>query len=200
MGKIYVKPVKTAISSGLDFLPVTLTEVKTSARMDVTETLLDPTITSYIKAITSAVERYAGITIRQTDWIGYYDSFPTVMRLKKRPNFELIGNKVEYYCEDIWNVLDEEDYEIQECKYYANIFSKTCFPDVEEMTSPAVRINHRSGYANATVIPQEIKEAIIQGVVFLLQSPESCGNSCALPLTSKLMLKDYKDKYSYMED
>jgi len=196
MQGIYVKPVRIVQTTFPSTLVVTLDEVKLCARMDTTDTLLDSTITAYIKSATKRIESYAGITIRETEFTGYYDSFPPVMDIRKQPNTAI--TKIDYY--DVDNALQTlTEYMIQKLKYSANILPSTktvnSYPETYYKTD-AVLVYITAGWETAD-IPDDIKEAIKQMVVSMLQN---CDPDVDIPKISISLVSDYRNSFASLEN
>lgn len=198
MQGIYVTPVRTEQTSFPSALVVSVAEVKLAARMDAESTLLDSTITSYIKAATKRIESFAGITIRETTFKGYYDSFPPVMDIRQQPNTEI--TKIEYYdVDNALQTLSATEYMIQKLKYSANILPSTetvnDYPTTYYKTD-AVIVYITAGYETAD-IPDDIKEAIKCMVVSMLQN---CDPNIDIPKISISLVSDYRNSMSWMEN
>ena len=194
---IYVRPLRWEIEEVLseDVLAVTVAEVKESARTDSSETLLDATIEGYIKAVQNRIERWAGITLFETQFRGYYDSFPVVMRIDKRPNIAV--EKIEYIAPDgTLTELSPEIYQLQRFEKKSNIFNADgkCYPTEISWTVDSVQVVVTAGWEDADAIPEDIKSAIKMCVVKMFQG--DCGDNDILTKGAIQLLKHYKDEIS----
>ena len=197
---IYVRPLRWEIEEVLseDVLAVTVAEVKESARMDSSETLLDATIEGYIKAVQNRIERWAGITLFKTTFRGYYDSFPVVMRIDKRPNMAV--EKIEYIAPDgTLTELSPLIYQVQRFEKKSNIFNADgkCYPTEINWTVDSVQVVVTAGWEDADAIPEDIKSAIKMCVVKMLQG--DCGDNDILTKGAIQLLKHYKDEMAWLE-
>jgi len=198
MQGIYVEPVRYEQTTTPTALVVSVAEVKACARLDSADTLLDSLIESYIKASTMRIEKYSGLTIRETNFKGYYDSFPAVMKIRKRPN--TLITKIEYYSEDnVLTTLAGTEYMIQKEKYCSNIMASDDtdigFPETKYKVD-AVIVYVTCGWT-ALNIPEDVKESIKQLAVSMLTN---CDMSVAIPEISKSMVSPYKNHFVVMEN
>lgn len=196
---IYVSPVRIEVATAPTGLPVSVAQVKERARMDAGDTMMNATIEAYIKAVWKKVEAYTGLALLQTSFKAYYDSFPVVIAISKAP--KIVVTKLEYIdINGILQTLDSSIYQIQLKKHDFNIFPKSeqKFPDVKRHTTDAVVVSFQAGWS--TLIPDDIKEAILHAVVAMLGNGESkdCFSQCSLPAISKSLLYDYRDVLALM--
>jgi len=190
---IYVEPRKLELIEKVatDTLIVTVNEVKRSARIDEAETMLDAVIERNIKTVQSKVEKWAGLTLLKTRFRGFYDSFPVVMMLTKRP--ELIVEKIEYLDPTkTMKILNSEMYQVQKMEKESNVFpsENNCFPSTMMFTVDSVQITFVVGYASKNNVPDDIKDAIIDSVVNMIQG--DCGEGTLLTKKAKALLRSYR--------
>jgi hypothetical protein len=144
------------------------------------------------------IEKYSGITIRETSFKGFYDSFPVVMKIRKRPNIAV--TKIEYYDEDnVLTTLTALEYMLQKEKYCTNIMasddSEIGFPLTKYKTDGVIAYL-TCGWKTAD-IPEDVKEAIKQLACSMLVS---CDMSIAIPAISKSLIDPYKNHFVTMEN
>jgi len=181
------------------WLVVSVDDVKKAGRMDLEDTMLDDTIEMYIEVLTSRVEAYCGIILRDTKFTAYYDDFPVVINIQKAPFVSLNG--IEYDIDDVATALDLTTVQQQVKKHEVNIFptKSSNFPSTDEnVDSVSVDINF--GYDDADAVPKAIRGAIIMSVVALVfGAGEDCdSNADVLCGTAKSMLKPYKNSFGWM--
>ena len=181
------------------WLPVSVAAVKKAARMDSTDTLMDDSIGLNIEIVTSRVEAYCGIILRDTKFTAYYDDFPVVINIQKAPFVSLNG--IAYVIDDVATALDLTTIQQQVKKHEVNIFptKSSNFPSTDEnVDSVSVDINF--GYIEDEGIPKAIQGAIMTSVVAMLfGSDEDCSSSKdVLCGTSKSMLKPFKNSFGWM--
>jgi uncharacterized phiE125 gp8 family phage protein len=197
----YMRPKRwdLILKTSLDSLVVTVAEVKASARMDASETLLDSTIERYIKAVQRKIERWAGITLLKTRFAGYYDEFPVVMVINKHP--ELTVEKIEYTdTNGLVKIVDPLIYQIQKMELHANIFENDgrAYPEVKTFTVDSVKITVLSGWLSASLVPEDIKSAIMMSVIKMLQG--DCGDNEILTKGAIQLLKPYRNEMGWLEN
>lgn len=190
---IYIEPRKIDFIEmvATDELVVSVNEVKRSARIDEAETMLDDVIERNIKTVQKKIEKWAGLTLLKTRFKGFYDSFPFIMMLTKRP--ELQVEKIEYLDPTgTMNILDSEKYQVQEMEKESNVFptENNCFPSTMMFTVDSVQITFVVGYASKSDVPDDIKDAVIDSVVNMIQG--DCGEGTLLTKKSKALLRSYR--------
>jgi uncharacterized phiE125 gp8 family phage protein len=181
-----------------DTLVVTVAEIKSSARMDASDTLLDTVIEGYIKAIQNKIERWAGLTLLKSRFIGYYDAFPVVMIINKHREISI--EKIEYLDSDgILTTVDPLIYQLQKFDNYAKIFETETrsYPLPKCWTVDSVRVTAVAGWENKASVPDDIKSAISMSVIKMLQG--DCGDNLALTKGAIELLRQYRNDYGWLE-
>lgn len=192
------------------WLPVTVNQVKESARMDTGDSSLDNEIEALIIAVSSLIERYAGLVIRRTDFIAYYDGFPVKMKIVKQPLVNV--SSIEHLDDQdgSYEVVDSGLYQVRKNRTDFDIFAAEngwpwSFNGLRDLHGngyivDAVQVRFTAGYEqggegeedNANV-PADIQRAIIFAVVAFLISPGQC-EAIELPNISRQMLSKYKSR------
>ena len=192
---IYLSPKRWEVTQTIatDELAVSVAEVKASARMDSGDSLLDAVIERNIKSVQRRIEAYTGMSIFKKEFCGYYDEFPPVMEVTKFPEVSFV--KVEYEDADgVTQELGTESLQLQKYDTRSNVFELDSFtyPSVESFTVDSVRLFIHAGWASASVVPDDVKDAIIDSVVNMLIG--DCDSSNILTAVSKDYLSLYRDE------
>lgn len=194
---IYVIPKRWTVDEVVseDVFAVTVDEVKESARMDKEDNLLDDTIERYILTAQKRIEKYCGLTLFRTRFIGWYDSFPIVMLVEKKPFKEV--QKIEYEDSEGVKVLDGSIYQVQKMEFMTNVFLRKGrnYPAIKAWSVDVVKLFVESGWDNAEDVPEDIKTAIVMSVVKMLQG--DCGDNNILTKGAKDLLRSYRDELSW---
>ena len=192
---IYLSPKRWEVTQTIatEKLAVSVAEVKASARMDSGDSLLDDVIERNIKSVQRRIEAYTGMSIFKKEFCGYYDEFPPVMEVTKFPEVSFI--KVEYEdCDGVTQELDSDSLQIQKYDTRSNVFPVDGFtyPSVESFTVDSVRLHIYAGWASASVVPDDVKDAIIDSVVYMLTG--DCDSKDILTKVAKDYLSLYRDE------
>jgi len=193
--RIYLRPKRWEVTRTIatEELAVSVAEVKASARMDASDSLLDDVIERNIKSVQRRIEQHTGMSIFKKEFCGYYDEFPPVMEVTKFPEVSFV--KVEYEdCNGVTQELGTESLQMQKYDTVANVFPVDSFiyPDVEYFTVDSVRILVYAGWAVASDVPDDIKDAIIDSVVSMVTG--LCASSNILTKLAMDYLKPYRDE------
>ena len=193
--RIYLSPKRWEVTQTIatDELAVSVAEVKASARMDSGDSLLDAVIERNIKSVQRRIEAYTGMSIFKKEFCGYYDEFPPVMEVTKFPEVSFV--KVEYEDENgVTKELDSDSLQLQKYETRSNVFpvDDYIYPSVLDFTVDSVRLFIHAGWASASVVPDDVKDAIIDSVVYMLTG--DCDSKDILTKVAKDYLSIYRDE------
>jgi len=155
---------------------VTVDDVKNQCRIsgDMTEAETDH-IKSLILTATAASEIYQGRTYLQTQRTYKLDEFPTVIRPPYPPLLSV--DSIEYVDTDgDMQTLDSDSYDVDTYTEPGRITEAygTSWPSTRSVPN-AVIVTYQAGYATASVVPAEIKHAVLLLIAHFYEHRESAS-------------------------
>ena len=162
--------------SGPSSEPIMLNEAKLHLRVDVTDD--DTLITGLIVAARQSAEQITGRALMQQTWELALDRFECEIRLQMPPLQSVTS--IKYLDQDgVQQTLSTSDYLVDDYREPARIVPAygKCWPSTRCQAN-AVLVRFIAGYANAGVVPQEIKQwmLLMIGSMYENREREIVGN------------------------
>lgn len=158
--------------------PITLAEAKLHLRVDSTDD--DTLITGLIVAARQGAEQITGRALMAQTWELALDEFKDVIRLQKAPLTSITSIK---YVDTIGTLqtLGTDAYLLDDHSEPARIMPAygTSWPSARRQPN-AVLIRFVAGYANAAVVPQELKQWMLLRIGMLYEQRESVAAGVTL--------------------
>tara|TARA_R110000868_G_C10972986_1_gene771149 strand:- start:39268 stop:39930 length:663 start_codon:yes stop_codon:yes gene_type:complete len=207
----FKQPLNNVLVTGTAVLAVSLEEAKTYLKIPVSFTQDDALITSIINSSTTFFERITGRDLISKTYKTYLDNFPAIdltyklvgltpISLSYVDNGIIISKSklqsitsIQYYSSGVLTVWDVINYYFTDDVDYSGIYlvKDKKFPEVDERKQSVV-IEFVSGYgADATTIPNDIKEALLQVIAYLYNNRGDCECSEGLPVMAKNLFYSY---------
>ncbi|MEN7549314.1 phage head-tail connector protein [Rapidithrix thailandica] len=184
-------PKAVVIGSGPGSEPLSLEEAKAQLRIEDIFTVEDALIGSLITTGRQQVENYCEISLIETTWKAYYDTFPEVIELPKGKVLSLV--EIKYFDEDNQETILPASAIDQDLNSRpALLRAVDSWPATYERMN-AVEVTFTAGFgANASDIPEAIKQAIklFVGAGYAHREDKRAAN--LLPRASELLIMPYR--------
>lgn len=208
----FQQPINNILVTGTSVLAVTLDEAKTYLKIPTSFTQQDALITLLIQSSTSFFERFTGRDLINKTYKTYLDNFPigtstyklvglTPISLSYADNGIVIRksklqsiSSIKYYSEGVLETWDNTEYYFTDMVDYSAIYlvNEETFPIVDERKQ-AIVIEFIAGYGtDATTIPYEVKEALLQMIAYLYDNRGDCECSGGFPNMANILFSSYK--------
>ena len=191
----FVQPLDYPLVTGTATLAVSLTEAKDALRIDPTDTSQDNFITNLIYTTTNYFELVTGRDLINKTYKCYLNNFPGVSNnyaaltyygVNQSVGIRILKSKlqsitsIQYYVGGILITWDPSNYYITDENDYAAIYlvDGQCWPTDADNRMQAIVITFVAGYGgDETVIPYDIKQALLQYIVYLYENRGDCDCS-----------------------
>lgn len=183
--------------------PISLTEVKTFLKLDVSDTSEDTLITMFIEAATDYAEKYTRRDFINKTYITYRDQFEDIIEIR-RSKLQSVSFVKYYNTSNVLTTLSASIYALTDEVDYSSVFLayNQEWPTVLTYGQlQPIQIQFVAGYgALATAVPSLLRIALLQHVVNMYENRGDCtsdsGCDCAgtLPSQSKSIYNTYKIK------
>ncbi len=192
----YQPPIDYDLITGTSTLVVSLNEVKTNLRIDLSNTSEDTLITNLILAATNYFELKTGRDLINKTYATYLDNFPgnssgyaplmygnnynCAIKLKKSRVQSITS--IKYLVDDIEVTYASSNYYFtKEADNFPQIFLKqdSSWPSDLDNKAQAVTITFVAGFGTSgSNVPYSIQQAILQLVTYLYENRGDCSCSC----------------------
>lgn len=195
----YQPPIDYDLITGTTTKVVTLDEVKTDLRIDLSNTSEDSLLNNLILAVTDYFELKTGRDLINKTYACYLDNFPgnsggygpllyyqtyglgSAIQLKKSRLQSITS--IQYLKDDVLVTFDAVNfYFTKEANNFPQIFLKqdSSWPADLDNRAQAVTITFVSGYgATADNVPMSIKQCLLQMITYLYENRGDCGCDCS---------------------
>ncbi len=167
--------VQTERASGL---PITLVEAKSQLNIPSAVTTWDTEITSYINAGMLAFENFTKQVLIEAIFIGYYNTFPVSVELKKSPLRSIVS--VKYFdVDNVEQTVSSGDYYTTVADYYSYLIFIETFITPDTFGRPQIfKVEFKAGLStNDTDTPEDIKLGIKLFVAYMFENKGDCSNT-----------------------
>lgn len=171
--------------------PITLEEAKLYLKVDFEED--DTLITTLIKAVRRACERYAGISFVTRTVTAYSDNWDRLTELPYGPH-QSVTTVTRIAYDDTETELETDQYSVTGLNYLTLNIGRV-WRLSEGYCKQRIRVVYEAGFGDAEDVPEDIKLAILKEVAELYENRENSviGTIVAeLSTTSKSLLYGYK--------
>ena len=158
--------------------PLTLAEVKTYLRIDGTD--YDSILTPLIKTVRQLAEKITGRDFINKTWKTYIDYFPGYcegIEIKKSKLQSITD--IKYYLSTVLTTLSSAVYYFTDEDTFSSIYlvDGQSYPTID-VRKQSVVITFVSGYgADATYVPQALKQAMLSHIAFLFENTGDCADN-----------------------
>lgn len=159
-------------------LPLTLDEVKTHLRIDLTDSSQDTYLTILIKAVTAFAEKYTKRDFITRTYETLRDSFGNSLVIRRSPFVSV--SKVEYLVDDILTTVLTDIYFLTDSNTYPHLSLKVdgVWPTNEDLREQAVKITFTVGYGTDTTdVPESLRIGMLQHIAALYENRGDCDSS-----------------------
>ena len=215
MTNYFSQPINYTLVTAAAELPIALADVKLWLKIPSTLTADDSLITAVIKASGGYFEKITGRDLINKTYKTYLDKFPCrddisyysgvspLLPALKDNGIKLRKSKlqsitsIEYYIDSVLTTWASANYYITDLPDYSSIYliENGIFP-VVDYRKQAVKITFVAGYgADATFVPEDVKQALLQMISYLYENRGDCANSddmnAATQLFSQFKIIDF---------
>ena len=175
---MFKQPINYVLVTDSATEPLTLTEVKTYLRIDGTD--YDSILTPLIKTVRQLGEKITGRDFINKTWKTYLDYFPDDCEgIEIRKSKLQSITHIKYYLSGVLTTLSSAVYYITDEAFYSSIYvvDGQTYPTADTRKQSVV-ITFVSGYgADATYVPQALKQAMLAHIAFLFENTGDCSDS-----------------------
>jgi uncharacterized phiE125 gp8 family phage protein len=121
----------------------------------------------------------------------YDNDFQTDCLTLRKGGF-LSLEKIEYLKDDVYTELSTDNYTVKTGGIFGEI-CKLTFDDSLDDNCNAVKITFKTGFDETiSLIPADLKQAILLHIAFLYENRGDCGFESTLPASAKVIYDNYK--------
>lgn len=173
---IFNQPINYTLVTDATSEPITLNEVRNHLRIDGID--YDAILTPLIKTVRQIAEKTTGRDMINKTWRTYLDCFPSYNGIEiKKSKLQSITS-IKYYINDVLTTQDSNSYYFTDEEYSSIEIKNSYSWASSDERKQAVQITFVAGYgADATFVPQALKQAMLSHVAFLYENAGDCVDS-----------------------
>lgn len=168
-------------------LPITLDEAKQQLYIPVGVTTWDDEITAYINSGMLYFEKFTRQVLIEATFIGYFNTFPVSLSLKKSPLQSI--ESVKYFdVDNVEQTVNAANYYTTVADYYSDLIFVDDFTIPTTFGRPQIfKVEFKVGLAtDDTDTPKDIKQGMKMYVAYMYENRGSCDDTKIPPVVNEL--------------